>query len=548
MLNFIHIVVFALFVVSHWFGGAIQAQSQDSKTPPPVEVYMGRRIAQTMHFGGAEWLIRDEREREERCSLMLTNLGIKPGQVICDMGCGNGFYTLQLAKMLGDHGTVIGVDVQPEMLSMLRDRMEQQGVENIIPILGSYHSPRLPANTVDRVLMVDVYHEFSHPESMLAGIRKSLKPDGQIVLVEYREEDPSVPIKPLHKMSKQQIDKEMQANGFKLVSQFEHLPWQHMMFYGIDDQWQGHAVEPEPAYDPMAVNEEGIDQTTFTVEDKTRSRDIPIRVYLPADTRPAPVILFSHGLGGSRDNNPYLGRHWSARGYVAVFMQHPGSDEDVWRGVRLGQRLAEMRKAASAENFQLRVKDVPAVIDQLERWNQEAHHELGQRMDLTRIGMCGHSFGAVTTQAVSGQTFLGQQAFTDARIQAALAMSPSKSKTLTPERSFGNVSIPWLLMSGTNDTSVINDTTVEDRLAVYPALPTGHKYELVLDEAEHSAFNERGLPGDRDRRNPNHHRAILAISTAFWDTYLKEEKPAREWLDSDTVRQVLEPQDRWQRK
>jgi len=210
----------------------------ETTIPSPVDVYMGRRVAQTMHFAGAEWLIRDEREREERCSLMLANLGIKPGMTICDMGCGNGFYSLPMAAMTGEQGRVVGVDVQPEMLKLLRDRMEKRGIENIIPVLGSFHNPHLPPGSIDLVLLVDVYHEFSHPEPMLAAMRQSLKPDGVIVLVEYRAEDKKVPIKPLHKMSKDQINKELTANGFKLVSEFDKLPWQHMMFFGIDDNWK----------------------------------------------------------------------------------------------------------------------------------------------------------------------------------------------------------------------------------------------------------------------------------------------------------------------
>ena len=205
---------------------------QPSKIPPGRDEYLGRRIAQTMHYTGAEWLIRDVREREERCSLMLANLGVKPGMTVCDMGCGNGFHSLQIAKMLGASGQVLGVDVQPEMLRLLRTRMEKQGVENVIPILGSFHNPRLPTNSIDLVLMVDVYHEFSHPEEMLEAVRKSLKPDGLVVLVEFREEDKSVPIKPLHKMSKAQVNKELVANGFELVKDFDGLPWQHMMFFG----------------------------------------------------------------------------------------------------------------------------------------------------------------------------------------------------------------------------------------------------------------------------------------------------------------------------
>ena len=208
-----------------------------SKIPAGVDTYMGRRVAQTMGHQGADWLIRDTREREERCSLMLANLGIKRGMTICDMGCGNGYYALQMAQMTGEKGYVVGVDVQPEMLSLLRDRMEKEGVENIIPILGSFHNPHLPENLVDMILLVDVYHEFSHPEEMLAAMRKSLKPDGVAVFLEYRKEDPEVPIKRLHKMSKDQVNKELTANGFKLVKEFDDLPWQHMMFFGKDEAW-----------------------------------------------------------------------------------------------------------------------------------------------------------------------------------------------------------------------------------------------------------------------------------------------------------------------
>ena len=204
------------------------------KIPEALTHYMGREIAKTMHFTGAQWLIRNRREREERCSMMLANLGLKRGMTVCDMGCGNGFHSLQIAEMVGEKGQVVGVDVQPEMLKLLRDRMEEKAIENVIPILGSFHNPRLPINSIDLILLVDVYHEFSHPEQMLEAMRKSLKPDGVIVLVEFREEDPDVPIKPLHKMSKKQVNKELNANGYKLVKDFGGLPWQHMMFFGKD--------------------------------------------------------------------------------------------------------------------------------------------------------------------------------------------------------------------------------------------------------------------------------------------------------------------------
>jgi ubiquinone/menaquinone biosynthesis C-methylase UbiE len=212
--------------------------------PQPVEVYKGRRVAQTMHYLGAEWLIRNTREREERCSVMLATLGVKRGMAICDMGCGNGFYTLQMAKMVGPNGHVYGVDIQPEMLKMLNDRGDREDVRNFTPILGAFHDPRLPKAKIDMILCVDVYHEFSYPEPMLRGMRESLAPGGTVVLVEYRGEDPQVPIKPEHKMTKPQIMKELNANGFKLVKQFDKLPWQHMMWFARDDDETLEAVEP----------------------------------------------------------------------------------------------------------------------------------------------------------------------------------------------------------------------------------------------------------------------------------------------------------------
>ena len=205
------------------------------RPPPALREYKGRRIAQTMHYTGAEWLTRDNREQEERCSLMLANLGMKQGMTVCDMGCGNGFYTLQLAKMTGDSGHVYGVDIQREMLKLLNQRADAQGVKNVTPVLGSFTDPRLPKGKIDLILLVDVYHEFSHPEQMLAAMREALSPEGVCVLVEFRAEDPNVPIKPEHKMTKAQIMKEWPPSGFKLVREFEGLPWQHMLFFGRDD-------------------------------------------------------------------------------------------------------------------------------------------------------------------------------------------------------------------------------------------------------------------------------------------------------------------------
>jgi predicted dienelactone hydrolase len=167
-------------------------------------------------------------------------------------------------------------------------------------------------------------------------------------------------------------------------------------------------------------------------------------------------------------------------------------------------------------------------------------------MDLKHIGMSGHSFGAVTTQAVSGESFpaTGKQ-FTDPRISAALAFSPSSPKRGDPKAAFSQVPIPWMLMTGTKDIAPIGDEDVASRLAVYDNLTGASKYELILNGAEHSVFTDRALPGDTEPRNPNHHRVIQALSTAFWDAYLRNDASALAWLNSNQPRALMEKADRW---
>jgi predicted dienelactone hydrolase len=306
------------------------------------------------------------------------------------------------------------------------------------------------------------------------------------------------------------------------------------------------------AYDPLAVpSEKPGASIALEIDDNARARQIPLRVYLPVTNQPAlpaPVVLWSHGLGGSRDNSAYLGEHWAARGYVAVFVQHHGSDDAVWRDAPLGERMSTLKQAASLKNYVLRCGDVVAVLDALTAWNGAADHALHGRLDLAHVGISGHSFGAVTTQAVGGQAVpLQGRKYFDPRIDAALAMSPSPPIAGDVGRAFAQVSIPWMLMTGTHDDSPIGDQTANDRLAVYPALPaTIDRYELVLDGANHSVFAERVLPSAGERPNPNHHRAILALSTAFWDCELRSDAAARAWLHGDGARSVLDAKDHWQ--
>ncbi len=327
--------------------------------------------------------------------------------------------------------------------------------------------------------------------------------------------------------------------------------WLTCIFLAFLPGFVDPALPVDSAYDPLALSDPGKPETLdFTVHDPERKRDIPLRVYLPTEKKPAPVVLFSHGLGGSCEGCAYLGRHWAARGYAAVFLQHPGSDTSVWKDKLLGERMNALKKAADLQNFLHRVKDVPVVLDQLDRWSETEDHPLAGRLDLDRVGMSGHSFGAVTTQAVSGQsTGFGRLSFTDPRIKAAIPLSPSSPRGgIDPKEAFGQVRIPWMLMTGTKDLAPIGDADMESRLAVFPALPPGGKYELVLFGAEHSAFTDRALPGDTEERNPNHHRVILALSTAFWDAWLSGNARAKAWLDGDGPRSVLEKEDRWQTK
>jgi ubiquinone/menaquinone biosynthesis C-methylase UbiE len=210
------------------------------KRPKPQEEarrsYLGRVLAEPMSHLGASWLVRPERELEEDASRALEQLQLQVGMKVCDLGCGNGYWTLPISRAVGPGGRVYAVDIQPEMLQQLKARLGRARLRNVEPILGDVDDPRLPADVaMDLVLMVDVYHEFSHPQTMLWAIRNSLAPEGVVALLEYREEDPLVPIKPLHKMSKRQIMREYQENGFKLVREFNDLPWQHLMFFARDD-------------------------------------------------------------------------------------------------------------------------------------------------------------------------------------------------------------------------------------------------------------------------------------------------------------------------
>ena len=192
--------------------------------------YMGREIARVMGFQGIGWLERSSREKEENVSTLIQNMKIESNDILADIGAGSGYHSFRMAP-LAKNGVVYAVDIQSEMLAAINRRIELNKIKNIKTILGNEKSIQLPNNSVDKILMVDVYHEFNFPREMIRSIKNTLKPNGKLFLVEYRDEDPRVPIKKIHKMSEKQAEKEMDAAGFKLIENISNLPWQHCMIF-----------------------------------------------------------------------------------------------------------------------------------------------------------------------------------------------------------------------------------------------------------------------------------------------------------------------------
>ena len=191
---------------------------------------MGREIAYVMGFQGIGWLERSEREKEENVSSLIKNMKIKSNEVIADIGAGSGYHAFRIASLV-TNGLVYAVDIQPEMLMAIEKTKEFRKVENIKTILGTEKTVELPKNSVDKILMVDVYHEFSFPVEMINSIKNALKPNGELFLIEYRAEDLKVPIKRIHKMTEEQAVKEMKAAGLVLKENIDNLPWQHCMVF-----------------------------------------------------------------------------------------------------------------------------------------------------------------------------------------------------------------------------------------------------------------------------------------------------------------------------
>jgi ubiquinone/menaquinone biosynthesis C-methylase UbiE len=198
---------------------------------PGVHPVSGRRFAPVMGWQAAEWLERPERIAEEEPDLAISALAIPKGAAVADIGAGSGYMTMRLSARVGADGRVYANDVQPQMIEILRHRLAAEGITNVTLVQGDLDDPKLPASSVDLELMVDVYHELSQPQAMLRHLREALRPGGRLVLLEYRKEDPAIPIKPEHKMSVREAKLEVEAEGFVLSKVDEVLPWQHILIF-----------------------------------------------------------------------------------------------------------------------------------------------------------------------------------------------------------------------------------------------------------------------------------------------------------------------------
>lgn len=269
--------------------------------------------------------------------------------------------------------------------------------------------------------------------------------------------------------------------------------------------------------------------------DAERERVVPIRIHAPTRGERMPVVVFSHGLGGSREGGRAWGEHWASHGYLSVHLQHAGSDEAVWKG-RGAAGLAALRDAANATELAERARDMGFVLSEIER-RRAAGEAPWRDADLSRIAAAGHSFGAVTVQGLAGQRYAGRALLADARIKAAIALSPStRGGQGALKDAFGRIGIPFLSLTGTRDADPLRpDMKPDERQLPHRYMPPGGKLLVVLEGADHAVFG--GAPGERRRRkggerDAEHTEAIRAVTTAFLNFALRGAKDASEAIDA----------------
>jgi predicted dienelactone hydrolase len=281
--------------------------------------------------------------------------------------------------------------------------------------------------------------------------------------------------------------------------------------------------------------------------DAARDRKIPVKIYMPdaatAGDAPLPVIITSHGLGGTREGIAYAGNYWTGRGYVCVHLQHPGSDASVWRDAK--EPLAALKAAANAEQLVARARDVSFAIDHLTEMNK-TDPELRGRLDMDHVGVSGHSFGAQTVLALIGESYgVRGAALADPRIKAAVAFSPAPpSNRAALDHAFDEVKVPVFHLTGTEDHSPIRDVPPQDRRLPFDHMNASDQYLVILTGARHMTFGgvrtpRRPTTGAGAADDETFHRLTDEATAAFWDAYLKDDAAAREWLRGEGWRREL---------
>jgi len=298
-------------------------------------------------------------------------------------------------------------------------------------------------------------------------------------------------------------------------------------------------------YDPDKGKSE-IATLEATWHDRDRDRDVPVKIYYPkspAGNSPAgrsPVIIFSHGLGGSREGYSYLGQCWAAHGYVSVHLTHKGSDtEAITQNPQANRKQLEQEIAANPENALNRFKDVSFAIDQLNHLNKDLESPLHGSLDLEHIGMAGHSYGAGTTMVVSGELTHNGRSFADDRISCAIAMSPPQTMPSAKlDQAFADFKIPLFVMTGTKDDSPVGETKAAERRAGFDHVKDTPAFLLTFDGGDHMLFSGR----PRQNKSPTddrYHQLILQGSLAFWDAFLRRNADAKKWLEAGSFEKAV---------
>lgn len=298
------------------------------------------------------------------------------------------------------------------------------------------------------------------------------------------------------------------------------------------------------AYEPPSPSHE-VEIVRFDWHDAKRDRDVPVKIYFPKNlTSPVPIIVFSHGLGGSREGYEFLGRHWAGCGFVSVHLQHAGSDSAVWKNAEPSERMKSLRGATTnLGNTLNRPRDVSFAIDQLAKLNTDEKSPLHGRLDLSRIGVAGHSYGGFTAMAIAGQAFGPRRSreLANPRVKAVIQMSaPVPRGENGADAAYSAITTPVFHMTGTKDDSPIGDTTADQRRIPFDHMTSADTCLLIFKDGDHMVFAgaPRAVPGTREN-DAKFQRAICASSTAWWDAYLRGNTEAGEWLTQGGFAKML---------